>query len=162
MKNVIWLSRATRLFSLFILAISLHPVNAASVSFQSWSIDIPEGWNHAIEQPLSNGTEFGLSVSISREVGSGTLKIVSYHSPVTVDELVLRNFTNVDESVQLELKDWGDFAGYQYNYSEGRSSFRQWWLSSGTTLLILVYESESGADIDEVDGMVASLLVDSN
>jgi len=148
------------LVCLLIITASAGSAAAATPSFQRFTIKIPVGWNHTVEELRSNEEGFGESVRIYRPGESGELTIVSYHSPVIADELVLRNFTNVDSSLQLDLEEWGDFAGYRYTYSENGSHFRQWWLSNRTTILILVYESASEATPDEiqvVDGMVASI-----
>lgn len=148
------------LICLLISAASVGSATAALESFQEFSVEIPDGWNHRLDEHRSNNQGFGPTITIARPGGSGELKIVSYHSPVIVDELTLRNFTNVDASVQLDLEEWGDFAGYQYSYRENDSYFRQWWLSNRTTILVLVYESEtaaSSAEIQVVDAMVASI-----
>jgi len=153
----------TNLMSHF-LAVTAHQLTKTSslptVSFQRFSVEIPDGWNHTIDELPANNHGFGATVSIYWPGESGELTIVSYHSPEIVDELTLRNFTNVDSSVQLGLEEWGDFAGYRYSYSENGSHFRQWWLSNRTTILILVYVSASEATSEEiqvVDRMVASI-----
>jgi len=157
------LHRLVKCLICFLLAeLSPHPAIAATVRFQSWTIDIPAGWNYAVEETQSGDDVFTERISISSEVGGGTFNIISYDSPIIIDEQALRNFTNVDASIPLELQEWGDFAGYYYSYSESGSNFRQWWLSSGSTLLILVYESEVVESTKEIDGMVASLMDASN
>jgi len=148
------------LICLLIITASPGSAVAATLSFQRFTVEIPDGWNHMVDELGSNNEGFGAKVRIYRPGESGELTIVSYHSPVIADEWVLRNFTNVDPSVQLDLEEWGDFAGYRYTYSEHGSHFRQWWLSNRTTILILVYESALEATPDEiqvVDGMVASM-----
>jgi hypothetical protein len=64
--------------------------------------------------------------------------------------------------VQLDLEEWGDFAGYRYSYRENDAYFLQWWLSNRTTILILVYESETAVtpgEIQIIESMVASIRV---
>ena len=51
--------------------------------------------------------------------GGAQLKVISYFSQSIVDEAVLRNFTNVDSSQELELNERGEFTGYQHSYREG-------------------------------------------
>jgi len=136
---------------------------AAALSFQEFSVDIPDDWNHGIDElQFANSPGFGATITISRPGDSGELTIVSYQSPVIADESVLRNFTNVDSSVQLDLEEWGDFAGYRYSYRENDAYFLQWWLSNRTTILILVYESETAVtpgEIQIIESMVASIRV---
>jgi|TARA_B100000809_G_scaffold137795_1_gene135278 hypothetical protein len=136
---------------------------AAALSFQEFSVDIPDDWNHGIDElRFANSPGFGATITISRPGDSGELTIVSYQSPVIADESVLRNFTNVDSSVQLDLEEWGDFAGYRYSYRENDAYFLQWWLSNRTTILILVYESETAVtpgEIQIIESMVASIRV---
>jgi hypothetical protein len=136
---------------------------AAALSFQEFSVDIPDDWNHGIDElRFANSPGFGATITISRPRDSGELTIVSYQSPVIADESVLRNFTNVDSSVQLDLEEWGDFAGYRYSYRENDAYFLQWWLSNRTTILILVYESETAVtpgEIQIIESMVASIRV---
>jgi len=148
------------LIFLLIITASACSATASTANFPRFSIEIPDGWNHTIDEPRADNQGFGAAVRIYRPGESGELTIVSYYSPVIADELTLRNFTNVDSSVQLDLEEWGNFAGYRYNYSENGSHFRQWWLSNRTTILILVYESDSEASREEiqgVDGMVSSI-----
>ena len=148
------------LICLLIITVSAGSATAATVSFQRFSVEIPDGWNHTIDELPANNQGFGATVSIYWPGDSGELTIVSYDSPEIVDELTLRNFTNVDSSVQLGLKEWGDFVGYRYSYSENGSHFRQWWLSNRTTILILVFVSASEVtpeEIQVVDRMVASI-----
>ncbi|HIL62628.1 MAG TPA: hypothetical protein EYG42_04170 [Porticoccaceae bacterium] len=136
---------------------------AAALSFQEFSVDIPDDWNYGIDElRFANSPGFGATITISRPGDSGELTIVSYQSPVIADESVLRNFTNVDSSVQLDLEEWGDFAGYRYSYRENDAYFLQWWLSNRTTILILVYESETAVtpgEIQIIESMVASIRV---
>ena len=136
---------------------------AAALSFQEFSVDIPDDWNHGFDElRFANSPGFGATITISRPGDSGELTIVSYQSPVIADESVLRNFTNVDSSVQLDLEEWGDFAGYRYSYRENDAYFLQWWLSNRTTILILVYESETAVTPGEfqiIESMVASIRV---
>ncbi|HIF87110.1 MAG TPA: hypothetical protein EYQ30_09840 [Gammaproteobacteria bacterium] len=136
---------------------------AAALSLQEFSVDIPDDWNHGIDElRFANSPGFGATITISRPGDSGELTIVSYQSPVIADESVLRNFTNVDSSVQLDLEEWGDFAGYRYSYRENDAYFLQWWLSNRTTILILVYESETAVtpgEIQIIESMVASIRV---
>tara|TARA_B100001105_G_scaffold255268_1_gene253840 strand:- start:2624 stop:3082 length:459 start_codon:yes stop_codon:yes gene_type:complete len=136
---------------------------AAALSFQEFSVDIPDDWNYGIDElRFANSPGFGATTTISRPGDSGELTIVSYQSPVIADESVLRNFTNVDSSVQLDLEEWGDFAGYRYSYRENDAYFLQWWLSNRTTNLILVYESETAVtpgEIQIIESMVASIRV---
>jgi hypothetical protein len=81
---------------------------------------------------------------------------------MVVDENRLRNLTNVDRSTPLVMQDWGNFSGYQYDYSEGGSFYRQWWLVKQRTMMFVVYESSvqiEDTDSDEIDRIVRSLTV---
>jgi len=142
-----------------------------------------EGHEHPWSQPLDecmaaaeqleNSTSFGIEVEdgwVQEEVGglisiypphgNGVLKIQSYRAPSVVDKEALRNLTNVDLATSLTWQDWGDFSGYQYDYPEGGSFFRQWWLVNQRTLIFVVYESSvepEVADTDEIDRIVSSM-----
>jgi hypothetical protein len=102
------------------------------------------------------------ATSYEMEVGDGVLKIHSFSAPIDVSENRLRNLTNVDLSTPLTLRDWGEFSGYQYDYAERGSFFRQWWLVNQRTIMFIVYESRVALDdavSDEIDGIVNSITV---
>ena len=86
----------------------------------------------------------------------------SYAASDSVSDEVLRNMTNVESTVQLTLQRWGDYSGYQHDYLEGDSFFRQWWLAHETTLIFITYQC--AADLREfetrqINDIVSSLKV---
>jgi hypothetical protein len=73
--------------------------------------------------------------------------------------------TNVDSSIPLAWQNWGDYSGYQYDYSEGGSFYKQWWLVNERTLIFIVYDSNTEiTDIenDEINTIVNSVTVNSS
>jgi tRNA nucleotidyltransferase (CCA-adding enzyme) len=57
---------------------------------------------------------------------------------------------------------WGDYSGYQYNYSERGSFYRQWWLANDRTIIFIVFDSNTELEeieIDEIDKIVNSITV---
>lgn len=105
---------------------------------------------------LENATSYEI------EIGDGVLKFHSFSAPIDVGENRLRNLTNVDRSTPLILQEWGDFSGYQYDYAERGSFFRQWWLVNQRTMMFIVYESRVELDdavSDEIDRIVNSMTV---
>ena len=120
---------------------------------QPFGIEVADGWVQEEEGELS---------SFYHPNGNGVLKIQSISASNVVDKERLRNLTNVDRSTPLTWQDWGGFSGYQYDYSERGSFFRQWWLVDQRTIIFVVYESSveiEGADIDEVNRIVNSMTV---
>ena len=108
-------------------------------------------------QQLENASSYAM------EVGEGVLKVHSFSAPIDVSEDRLRNLTNVDRSTPLTLQDWGDFSGYQYDYAERGSFFRQWWLVNQRTMMFIVYESRVELDdalSAEIDSIVISMTTD--
>ena len=70
--------------------------------------------------------------------------------------------TNVDLSATLDWQKWGDNSGFQYDYSERGSFYKQWWLANDRTLIFIVYESNAGSselEIEEIDRIVTSITV---
>ena len=60
----------------------------------------------------------------------------------------------------LKWQNWGDLAGFQYDYSEGEHSFRQWWLTIERTVVFVVYQYEEdvgGIDSTVIDATVRSM-----
>jgi hypothetical protein len=109
-----------------------------------------------LRQQLESPTSFGL------DVAGGVLKIQSLIAPSLIDKERLRMMTNVDRSTPLSWQDWGNYSGYQYDYSERGSFFRQWWLVDQRTIIFVVYESSveiEESDIAAVDRIVKSLTV---
>jgi len=117
----------------------------------SFGIEVADSWVQK---------EVGELVSFHHPNGDGVLKIQSYSAPSVVDKERLRNLTNVDRSTPLAWQDWGGFSGYQYDYSERGSFFRQWWLVNQRTIIFVVYESSvelQETDIGEIDRIVNSM-----
>jgi hypothetical protein len=88
------------------------------------------------------------------------LKLLSYNAPVVVDDDKLRNMTNVDASIPLTWQKWGDYSGYQYDYLESGSFYRQWWLVNERTIIFVTYQSvleSKDSDKGEIDGIVRSI-----
>ncbi len=119
----------------------------------SFEIEIADGW---VQEDAGELTR------IYPPNGTGVLKIQSYDAPHVVNKKALRNLTNVDLATSLTWRNWGDFSGYQYDYSEGGLFYRQWWLINQGSIIFVVYESDvepDDADIDELDRAVNSITV---
>ena len=135
-------------------------LNAETLSFPSFQIDIPAGWEHSIEN--SPGNDRGNVVSLRHPDGTGSLKILSYDAPIAVSEDRLRNMTNVDASTPLTWQKWGDYSGYQYDYLERGSFYRQWWLVNERTMIFITYQCDpesKDTDTEEIDKIVRSITV---
>ena len=127
---------------------------ARLISLGSFEMAIPGGWRHRTEAESDQGL-----TSIYHPEGAGTLKLKSLTLPQVVTREVLRSMANVDSSITLSWQMWGDFNGYQYDYSEDGTFYRQWWLTSQEELLFFVYSSDSQDDSERevINGIVASL-----
>ena len=140
---------------LIALATSLH---AETLSFPSFQIEIPAGWELRIES--GPGDDWGSVVRLDHPDGAGSLKILSYNAPVVVGEDKLRDMTNVDASIPLTWQKWGDYSGYQHDYLESGSSYRQWWLAHERAMIFVTYqrnaESKDGGT-EEIDRIVRSI-----
>ena len=147
------------IFAIIIIAITTG-LNAETLSFPSFRIEIQDGWEHSIEN--GPGDDSGGVISLRHPNGAGSLKIRSYNAPAVVSKDMLRNITNVDSSTPLTWKIWGDYSGYQYDYLERGSFYRQWWLSIESTIVFFVYESNTESkniEIDEINKIVNSITV---
>jgi len=148
MKNV---------FAILVFAMT-SSLNAETLSFPSFRIEIPDGWEHSIES--GPGNDWGSVISFRHFDGVGILKIGSYDAPAAVGEDILRNVTNVEASTPLAWRNWGDYSGYQYSYSEGGSFYRQWWIANQRTILFITYQCNSeskDSETEEIDKIVRSL-----
>ena len=128
--------------------------HAEKLALHSFSIEIDDGWTVEI------GSQNGAQTKLYHPDGNGTLNLQSISLPIAVDAEVLRNMTNVDLSVPLTWQDWGDYSGYQYDYSEADSFYRQWWLMRETEILLVAYISNAFPNDTEIyvtDKMVNSL-----
>ena len=127
--------------------------NAEILSFPFFRVEIEDGWVHSVENGPQAHLEVGELINIDYPNGNGILKIHSYRAPEFVSKETLRNMTNVASSTPLTWEDWGDFLGYQYNYSEGGSFYRQWWLANERTMIFIVYESNTESEEIEIAGI---------
>ena len=86
----------------------------------------------------------------------------TYGAPDIVSREILRNMTNVDSSLPLTWQSWGDYSGYQYDYLENGSFYRQWWLTDERTIIFITYHCDAKSrdiEIDEISNIVNSITV---
>ena len=148
------------LLALLVVAFLSRVSFAETATFPRFSIEIASGWTHAIDEGERVANGFGQLITLTRPDGVGELKLQSYSVGVDVDQRTLRNLTNVESSIPLRWSEWGDFAGYQYSYTEQGSFYKQWWLANEATILFLVYQcdpSEQEAESQALVEMVASI-----
>ena len=127
------------------------------ISLGSYNIVIPGDWLQRTE-PTSNQQTV---TTIYHPEGTGSLKFMSMiTASKEVTQEVLRNMTNVDASISLNWHKWGDFSGYQYDYTENGSNYRQWWLTNPEQILFIVYSNDS-QDEDEPERKVINRIVSS-
>lgn len=136
--------------------------NAETLSFPTFRIEVEDDWVHSIDGGPQAHHELGELIRIYHPNGNGILKMQSYSAPDFFSQEVLRNMTNVDSSTPLTWQNWGDYSGYQYNYLERGSFYRQWWLANERTIIFIVYDSNTESDdieIDEINKIVKSITV---
>ena len=136
--------------------------NAETLAFPSFRIEVEDGWAHSIERGPQASPEWGDQISIYPPDGNGILKMLSWNAPDMVSKDILRNMTNVELSTPLFLQNWGDYSGYQYDYLERGSFYRQWWLVNERTIIFFVYKSNTESkdiEIDEINKIVNSITV---
>jgi len=151
------LARLTLALAMLTVAMSS---TAESVSSAGFRIEIEDGWEHRIEAASGSDHNWGDLIRIHRPDGPGLLSVRSFAAPRLVDPDVLRNLTNVPSATSLTFQRWGDYEGYQYDYVEGASFYRQWWLADESTVIFITYQCDaelSDLETDAIDGMVGSL-----
>jgi hypothetical protein len=119
--------------------------NAETLSFSSFRIEVEDGWTYSSDRGERE------IVNFFRSDGNGTLKLQTMDMPAIVSAEVLRNMTNVSHDVPLTWQSWGDYSGYQYDYSEGNLFYRQWWLARETEILLVVFVSNALSDDIEIE-----------
>jgi len=136
--------------------------HAETLSFPSFRIKVEDGWVHSVERGPQANPEWGELISVYYPDGNGILNIRSFNAPDFVSKEILRNLTNVAASTPLIWQNWGDYSGYQYDYLERGSFYRQWWLAIEKTIIFFVYESNTESkdiEIDEINKIVDSITV---
>ena len=147
------------LFAIIIFAMTWS-LNAETLSFSSFRIEIQDGWEYSIES--GTGDDWGSVISLRHLDGVGIFKMRSYEAPAVVGEDILRNMTNVEASTPLAWRNWGDYSGYQYSYFEGGSFYRRWWLANQRTILFITYQCDPESkdiETEEIDKIVRSITV---
>ena len=153
------LSVRKNLFGIILFTITAN-LNAESLSFPSFLIEIPDSWEQSIEQGPNENSVSG--ISLSDRNGVGTLRLRSYEAPTPVSEDRLKNLTNVEPSTLLAWNHWGDYAGYHYSYTENGVFYRQWWVANDQTILFITYQCDpESKDIETevIDKIVQSITV---
>ncbi len=138
-------------------------LNAETLSFPSFQIEVEEDWEH-IAEPRPTG-DWGSIISLYKTSGEGVLNIVSYAAPDIVSRDTLRNMTNLELSIPLTWQGWGDYSGYQYDYTESGAFYRQWWLINERTIIFITYKCDpESKDIEfaEVGEIVNSITVNNS
>lgn len=148
--------------TLFVTAICgfISTACAETLLFTSFQIELDDNWMHSSESGPQANSALGDSIKLYHPHRDGTLSLQTYNAPDVVSNERLRNLTNVDSSTPLALQYWGEFSGYQYDYSEGGSFYRQWWLANERTILFIVYDTmsePSDIEIDEINKIVTSV-----
>ena len=150
----------------FLLVIAIFGVtmasNAETLSIPSFRLEVEDGWAHSIERGPQTQHELGDLVSVYHPNGYGLLKMQFHVTPDFVSKETLRNMTNVDGSIPLIWQDWGGYSGYQHDYLENGSFYRQWWLATETGIIFVVYSSlteSQDIEIDEINKIVNSITV---
>ncbi len=136
--------------------------NAETLAVPPFQIEVEDGWVHSIERGPQGNPEWGDLINIYHPNGNGILKIQPFNAPDFVSKEILRNLTNVASSTPLIWQNWGDYSGYQYDYLERGSFYRQWWLAIERTIIFFVYESNTESkniEIDEIIEIVKSITV---
>ena len=153
---------AMKTFPAIVLFGIIGNTSAEILTFPSFRIAVEDGWTHSLEKRPNAPSEMGELISIYHPNGIDVLRLQTYSAPNFVSKEILRNMTNVDQSTSLAWNAWGDYSGYQYGYSEGGVSYRQWWLVNKKTIIFVVYESRTepqAIEVYEVDEIVNSMTV---
>jgi hypothetical protein len=141
-----------------LLAIAIIGITTSStaetLSFPSFRIEVEDGWVHSIERDPQANHGVGELISIYHPNGNGILKMRTYGAPDFVSKELLRNMTNVDLSTPLAWQNWGEFSGYQHDYSEKGSFYRQWWLASEGAIIFIVYDTNIEPTDFEIDKII--------
>ena len=135
---------------------------AETLAVPSFRIDVEDGWVHSIERGPQGNPEWGDPISIYHPNGNGILKMQFFSTPYPVSKDRLRNMTNVEWSTPLVWQIWGGNSGYQYDYFERGSFYRQWWLANENGIIFIVYNSDTESkdiEIDEINEIVNSITV---
>jgi hypothetical protein len=131
------------------------PGDGKVISLGSSSVTIPAEWMHQVEVGSNN-----MAVTTIYHPGKpGSLKFKSLVLPKIVTQEVLRNMTNVSTSITLSWQQWGDFGGYQYDYTEGGKFYRQWWLTNQDEILLFVYsnDQQNESDREVINNIILSI-----
>ena len=147
----------------YVLAIIISAMtanlSAETLSFPSFQLEIQDGWERSIDnRPVGDLLSM---ITLRRPDGVGVLKIGFHDALAIVSEDALRNLTNLDFSIPLTWQSWGDYSGYQYDYSESGSFFRQWWLTNEGTIIFVTYQGDPESkdiETEEIDNIVRSIV----
>ena len=126
------------------------------VESQWWIMDLPSEWNAEQDEE---------TIVISDEDGVGEIVITTMEKQNgCVEDLELREYTSdLDKSYgdakQTEL---GILKGYFYSYQEESDAVREWYLRSGSLLVLITYScdiSNAGMDDSAVDEILSTFFI---
>jgi hypothetical protein len=147
------------IFALIIYTLTTS-AGAETLSFPAFRIEIQDGWEHSTSK--KHGDDSRAVISLRHHNGVGSLKMLSYKAPVIVSKDMLRKLTNLESSIALDWRQWGDYRGFQYSYFERGSFYRQWWLANQGTIIFITYQCDpesSNIETEAVEKMIRSIRV---
>ena len=147
-----------------LLALAIFGVATSSLAetlyLPSFRVEVTDHWAYSIQTSSHAHDGWGDLVVVEYPNGTGMLKLRAFAAPELVSQTVLRELTNVDFSQPLAWQNWGDYSGYQFDYQEKDSFYRQWWLAHESTIIFVTYDSSSeprDIEIDEINEIVNSI-----
>ena len=134
-------------------------LSAETLSFPSFQLEIQDGWERSADnRPVDDLLSM---ITLRRPDGVGVLKIGFHDALAVVSEDALRNLTNLESSIPLTWQSWGDYSGYQYDYLERGSFYRQWWLVNERAMIFITYQCDPESkdiETEEIDNIVRSIM----
>ena len=118
--------------------IAIPPLlNAEAIDTDIYSVEAPDNWRvERIDRETSRIALYPTETFTRLQIAARNLDDV-----LMVSQEWLRDYTSLDPAITLNWENWGELAGYSYQYEVRLQQRRTWWLTDGRQVLMATFST---------------------
>jgi len=119
-------------------------LNAETIETDNYTVESPDNWRvERIDRETSRIALYPSETFTRLQLAARNLDNV-----LMVSHEWLRDYTSLDPAIALEWENWGELAGYNYQYEVRLQQRRTWWLTDGHQVLMATFSTAMDDRID--------------
>lgn len=128
--------------AVFLISTSL--LNAETIETNVYTVVSPDNWRiERIDRETSRIALYPTETFTRLQIAARNLDDV-----LMVSQEWLRDYTSLDPAIVLTWENWGELAGYSYQYEVRLQQRRTWWLTDGRQVLMATFSTVMDDRID--------------